>query len=125
MIALLTAIKTYWIAITLCSLTGITLLSIYPLPELPVLPVVSGGDKIQHLLAYAVLVFPVALRKPNSWLLIALFFIVWSGGIELLQPYVNRHAKWLDMAANTAGIVCGLLAAQVINNMASVGHSRQ
>ena len=35
------------------------------------------------------------------------FFIFWGGGIELLQPYVNRHGEWLDFAANSLGVVFG------------------
>jgi hypothetical protein len=60
--------------------------------------------------------FPTALRKPKNWKLISLFFIAYSGAIEILQPYVNRYGEWLDMAANTTGIACGLLLAQLIIN---------
>jgi VanZ family protein len=40
-------------------------------------------------------------------------FIAWGGVIELIQPYVNRHASLLDLAANTAGIAFGLLAVKL------------
>jgi len=40
---------------------------------------------------------------------IAMFFLGWSGGIELIQPYVNRYAEWGDFAANAAGLACGWL----------------
>ena len=112
MIKLLTFIRTYWIPITLFILTVITALSLWPLKNLPPIP---GSDKIQHFIAYAALMFPIALCKPKYWLLIGLFFIGWSGTIELLQPYVNRYGEWMDMAANSIGVVCGLLAAQLIN----------
>ncbi len=112
MITLLTFIRTYWISITLFTLAVITVLSLRPLEELPS---VSGSDKTHHLIAYAALMLPTALRKPNYWPLICLFFIGWSGGIELLQPYVNRYGEWQDMAANITGIVLGLLAVQLIS----------
>ncbi len=112
MITLLTFIRTYWIFITLFTLAVITVLSLRPLEELPS---VSGSDKTHHLIAYAALMLPTALRKPNYWPLICLFFIGWSGGIELLQPYVNRYGDWQDLAANTTGIVLGLLAVQLIS----------
>ncbi|MBT8151712.1 MAG: VanZ family protein [Pseudomonadales bacterium] len=112
MITLLTAIKTYWIAITLFTLTVITLLSLYPLESLPAVP---GSDKTHHFIAYGALMFPTALRKPKYWPLIGLFFICWSGLLELLQPYVNRYGEWLDLAANTAGLICGLLLVQLLN----------
>jgi VanZ family protein len=106
-----TYIKSYWIALTLFTLVVITILSLWPLENLPSVP---GSDKIQHFIAYAVLVFPTALRKPNHWKKIGLFFIIFSGIIELLQPYVNRYGEWQDMAANTTGVVCGILIAELI-----------
>ena len=111
MITLLSFIRTYWISITLFTLAVITVLSLSPLEELPS---VSGSDKAHHLIAYAALMFPTALRKPNYWPLIGLFFICWSGAIELLQPYVNRYGEWQDMTANITGLVFGLLAVKLI-----------
>ena len=58
---------------------------------------------------------PTALRKPTRWVLFGLFFIAYSGAIELLQPYVNRYGEWNDMLANTAGIICGLFIAEIVN----------
>jgi len=98
--------------ISLFILTVITLLSLYPLESLPSVP---GSDKTHHFIAYAVLMFPAALKKPKYLPFIVLFFVSWSGAIELIQPYANRYGEWLDLAANTAGIVCGLLIALVVN----------
>lgn len=121
MIRLLTIIKTNWIVFTLCTLAVITTLSLWPLEKLPSAP---GTDKTHHLIAYAVLMFPTALRKPNKWILFGLLFISYSGAIELFQPYVNRYGEWLDMAANTAGVVCGLIIAELINNFfPAISHS--
>ncbi|WNZ54215.1 VanZ family protein [Microbulbifer sp. MKSA007] len=89
----------------------ITSLSLFPLPEVPNIP---GTDKTNHLIAYSALMFPVALRRPSYWWLIGLFFVLWSGGIELLQPYVNRTGEWLDFVANTAGILSGALIAWML-----------
>lgn len=112
MISLLTIIRTYWVTVSFFILTVITILSLYPLESLPSVP---GGDKTHHFIAYGALMFPTALRKPNYWPFIGLFFVFWSGGIELLQPYVNRYGEWLDMAANITGLGCGLLLAQFVN----------
>jgi VanZ family protein len=123
MIKLMTFIRSHWIVITLITLAAITALSLWPLEKLPSVP---GSDKIHHLIAYAALMFPTVLRKPNYWPLIGLIFISWSGAIELLQPYVNRYGEWPDMTANTIGLVCGLLAAQLINRFFPVkldGHT--
>lgn len=107
---LINVIRSYWLAITLINILGITLLSLWPLEKLPSVP---GTDKTHHLVAYAFLMFPVALRKPPKWLLFGLVFICYSGVIELLQPYVNRYGEWLDMAANSAGVVLGILIAKL------------
>lgn len=106
----LAQIKKQWIILTLFTLIAITALSLWPLDTLPAFP---GSDKTHHFIAYALLVFPTALRKPPHWKLIALFFIAYSGVIELIQPYVNRYGEWLDLAANAGGILCGLLIAQL------------
>lgn len=101
-------ISTHWAAFTLFMLVAITALSFWPLPSLPPVP---GNDKTLHLVAYAALMFPVALRRPGYWTWLGLCFIAYSGIIELLQPYVNRYGQWSDLAANAIGIVCGLLLA--------------
>lgn len=105
-------IKTYWQIITLLMLAGIACLSLWPAHQLPAVP---GSDKTHHFIAYALLMLPVALRKPQHWLIIGLFFIGFSGAIELIQPYVNRYGEWLDMAANSLGLLFGWLLGQAIN----------
>ncbi|HEY9767914.1 MAG TPA: VanZ family protein [Coleofasciculaceae cyanobacterium] len=111
MIALLVSIRKYWIFTTLFILTVITVLSVWPLKSLPPVP---GTDKAHHFIAYAALMIPTALRKPNYWLIISLFFIAWSGAIELIQPYVNRYGEFKDLTANVAGLGCGFLAVKII-----------
>ena len=99
-------VKPYWAVITLFILFVITFLSLLPMDELPK---VAGSDKLHHLLAYAGLMFWVALRKPKYWLALLLFFVVWGGAIELIQPYVNRYAEWLDFFVNSVGLLLGVL----------------
>ena len=111
MIKLLAFVRANWVALTLVNLLIITTLSLWPLETLPSVP---GTDKTHHLIAYAALMFPTALRRPNKWMMIGLLFIAYSGAIELLQPYVNRYGEWLDMAANTLGVICGLIVAELI-----------
>lgn len=111
MIKLLDFIRENWVALTLIALAGITLLSLWPLKELPAVP---GTDKTLHLIAYAVLMFPTALRKPKKWIFFGFSFIAYSGIIELIQPYVNRSGDWLDWGANATGVACGLIGAELI-----------
>ncbi len=42
------------------------------------------------------------------------FFFCWSGAIELIQPYVNRFGEWLDLAANTGGLISGFIIARIM-----------
>lgn len=112
MFRVLLFIRRHWLAITLCNLLAITLLSLWPVESLPAVP---GSDKAHHLLAYAVLVFPSALHKFRHRLLLGLLFLVWSGAIELIQPHVNRYGEWWDLAANAAGLVLGYSVARWLN----------
>ncbi len=114
MITLITIVKKHWIAITLLILTAISVLSLWPLENLPSVP---GSDKTHHFLAYAALMFPTALRRPNYWKVIGLFFIIYSGAIEIVQPYVNRYGEWLDLLANAGGLFCGLVIATFFVNL--------
>ncbi|MBF0219919.1 MAG: VanZ family protein [Gammaproteobacteria bacterium] len=113
---LFSSIRIYWLQLTVILLATITTLSLLPLEQLPDAP---GGDKLHHLVAYAALMLPVALRKPRGWLWLGLAFILWSGGIELIQPYVNRYGEWLDLLANAAGIFSGTLIAMLVNRFAA------
>lgn len=114
MLKFISLIKDHWVAFTLLILIAITILSLWPLKNLPLVP---GTDKTHHFIAYAALMFPTALRKPDKWIIYGLLFIAYSGVIELVQPYVNRYGEWLDMAANTLGVFCGLIIAFLINRM--------
>ena len=104
-------IADYWFILSLFLLAIITVLSLSPLPELPKVP---GGDKLHHLVAYASLAIPIAIagtrRKGHPKLImVLLFYILWSGGIEILQPYLNRYGEWPDFFANALGVVSGAL----------------
>lgn len=104
-------IHSHWKLISAVILILITVLSLTPQPHLPPVP---GTDKAHHFIAYAALMFAVGFTKPKNWLFIGLFFVAWSGCIELIQPYVNRYGEWLDLAANTGGLVCGFVIAQIL-----------
>jgi len=114
--SLLQLIRKYWIALSILLVAIIASLSLSPLPHLPGVP---GSDKTHHFIAYSVLVLPLMLKKPNNWVAVFTLYILLSGAIELIQPYVNRYGEWLDMAANIGGLVCGSLVAYLINRFAS------
>lgn len=85
--------------------------SLFPLSELPPIP---GSDKTHHLIAYAVLAFPVSVARPQRWLWGLVGFLLFSGAIELVQPYVNRYGEWADLFANGLGLLIGAISAQVL-----------
>ena len=113
MLKLISLIKKHWLSLTVIILFSITVLSLSPLPKLPEVP---GTDKTHHFLAYGTLTLPISLRKPKFWRLIACLFIIYSGMIELIQPYMNRYAEWLDLVANAGGVVCGLILGALLNS---------
>lgn len=110
-VSVLSLVKQRWAILSLLVLSLITVLSLAPVPNVPSVP---GSDKTHHLVAYFLLMFPIALRRPNNWLLIGVFFFCWSGAIELVQPYVNRYGEWLDLAANTSGMLLACLIAYLL-----------
>ena len=96
----------HWQRIVAAALLAVTLLSLLPLPELP-LPDAAASDKLHHLLAYAALAIPVAAARPRRWVWILMLLLAWSGMIELVQPFVNRHRELADLAANATGLAFG------------------
>ncbi|MFT6854186.1 MAG: hypothetical protein ACJA0X_000142 [Cyclobacteriaceae bacterium] len=105
--SLLRLIIKFWISLTAVLLIIIAVTSLIPLPELPEIP---GNDKTLHLLAYIALSGPSGIAKPKSWwIILPLFFILFSGAIELIQPFVNRYGEWLDLLANASGVLMGTL----------------
>lgn len=105
LIALINFINRFWLAITAVILVLITAGSLFPVDYLPPAP---GSDKTHHFIGYCALMLPTALRRPKYWLVIALGIIAWSGLIELIQPHVNRYGEWLDLAANSVGVLIAI-----------------
>ncbi len=92
----------------------ITLLSLVPVAQLPSAP---GSDKTHHLIAYFALALPVSLKGGPKWFFLLPVFVLWSGAIELIQPFVNRYGEWLDLAANATGVALGALAGVVLRRL--------
>lgn len=111
---MLDLIQKYWLLLTGCILLVISVLSLAPLDELPPVP---GTDKTHHFVAYMALMLPAALRKPKYWWVLALCFVAYSGLIELLQPYVNRYGEWLDLFANSLGVLVGTTVGLCLRNL--------
>lgn len=72
------------------------------------------SDKLLHFVAYGVMVLPVSLDRIFPQLLVFVIAFIYGGGIELVQPFWGREADIMDLWANTAGIIFGILIARGI-----------
>lgn len=80
--------------------------------DLPAVPRILAGDKLQHLLAYAVLMFfsgrffkSLSRSHLKGWLFGFIFTVGFGFLMEIGQETLSlsRHADWKDLVANTIG----------------------
>jgi VanZ family protein len=90
----------------------VTLLSLFPAEQLPN---VQGNDKLHHFIAYAAVIFTLAIVRKHLALWLSPAIVLYSGLIELLQPFSNRYAEWADFGANSLGVVIGLLIGTIMS----------
>jgi VanZ family protein len=98
-----------WVAAVL-SVVALSLMPPAPLPELP-----SGGDKVEHFLAYGLLAMGAVqlFATRAAWLLLAVGLVAMGVGLEYAQgAYTdNRMQDPFDALANTLGVIAGLATA--------------
>ncbi len=68
----------------------------------------GSADKAMHIIAYAIIVLPLALVRSRTRIWSAVGILIWSGCIELLQPLFGRSSSVSDVIANASGILLGL-----------------
>lgn len=106
-------------ALLLCTViaAAIAVLSLIPVAELPgpAQPQSTRAALNQHMLAYAVLVFPALATRPAAalWLLPAA--VAYGAAIELLQPLVGRERSAADMLANAIGAGIGAVLGTTVH----------
>ena len=71
-------------------------------------------DKLLHFIAYGVMVIPVSLERVYPQFLVFLIALAYGGFIELIQPFWGRDADIIDVWANIAGVIFGILIARGI-----------
>lgn len=67
----------------------------------------DGVDKFYHVLAFAILAFPISIVRPKLALWVGVGVIAYGGVIELVQPAFGRQAEWADFMADGIGAVLG------------------
>ena len=73
------------------------------------LTVVSGSDKLYHLLSFAILTFTIAMVRPKAVWWILILSLIFGGAIEVLQPLVNRSFEVADFSVDECGALLGIL----------------
>lgn len=96
------------VLIALCILVG-TLWPAGP-PDVPF----TLRDKLLHLLAFALLILPMALTDGRRAVRLAPICIAFGAAIEVIQPAFGRGAEWLDLLADALGVGLGLGAGWVL-----------
>jgi hypothetical protein len=84
---------------------AIALLTLTPAVEPP--PGPDGADKAYHFIAFAGLVLPIALLRPQALVWMIPTALLYGAGIEVIQPFVNRSRDLSDFFADAAGILAG------------------
>jgi VanZ family protein len=95
-----------------------------PLGELPL---VAGGDKAHHLLAYAALAlllgFALLFTFPRRWWLpwgVLVVGMCYGAIDELTQSWVGRTAEFDDWIADAVGTAAGILPVLIVQRLLDV-----
>lgn len=90
------------------ALISVLMLALWPSPAS--LPVQTGWDKADHVLAFVVLGI-IGLRVwPQAQMRVSAGLLAYGGLIEVLQSLTKyRQADWHDLAADAIGIALALL----------------
>ena len=97
------------IPLTLIVTAVLTVAMLWPINQPP--PAPDGTDKIVHLIAFAVLAFPLARTGRIGLTPVVVGASVFGGVIEIVQPSFGRSADMQDWIADIAGVVLGIVLA--------------
>ena len=107
------------LAIGLSSLIaiGIAVLTLTPASAPPLGPI-AQSDKVYHVVAFAVLAFPIAFLRP-SWLILTVpVYMAFGGLIEIVQPFVGRDRSLTDWVADLIGLGIGVAVGRTVAHVA-------
>ena len=99
--------RTAWLLLSFGLAATIAALTLMPQASMPVGP--QGIDKLYHVAAFAALVFPTALLRPQWCLHAGCLTILYGGMIEVIQPSFGRSSSVSDFLADIVGVATGIL----------------
>jgi VanZ family protein len=108
--------KKIWLNIGWSLVIAVIVLSLIPAP---MIQTVDNGDKVEHIIAYFVLMlwFAQIYHTPRQRIQCMIGFLLLGAVLEILQGLSGiRQADWVDMVANSVGVV---LAWQLTNKQYS------
>ena len=88
---------------------GLFIILLATLTPADMLPPAPGTDKTHHILGFGGWALLCAFGPLRRFLLLSFIIILIGGAIELIQPYVNRYADWLDFYANACGVLLAII----------------
>ncbi len=107
--------RTAWITVLLTAAVAVLIGFLTLMPEGTLGRHVPWGDKVNHAIAFAVLILPIAALKP-TWLPAAIIVMLTYGwAIELIQPHVGRTRDVADWVADAAGLFVGAISGSFIS----------
>jgi len=101
------------IVITIVILSVLTIGMLWPLEPSPIH--LANIDRFIHVIAFAILSFPLIYTNRLNFLTVLIIFSVFGGTIEIIQPLSGRSAEIYDWVANIAGIFSGLFLVRAYN----------
>ena len=105
-------LKLFDIYLTIVLALIILIGALTPVSEVAAAP--AGTDKIIHIVAFAALVFPLALTKRIGLFPLLIFASLFGGITEVIQTSVARNADINDWFADIFGIACSIGIAKCI-----------
>lgn len=108
-------VRALWLGSTIAIALLIAVTTLMPTPHMP-----HGGyhlDKLAHMAAFFVLVFPTAALWPRVTAWIGLLAVLYGGAIEVIQPYTGRSAEFADLLADGIGVALGIIVGTTLRRI--------
>lgn len=99
-------IRASWLILSIGIGTSIAVLTLMPQSQMPKAP--QGLDKLYHALAFAGLVLPTGVLRPDRRRIAVPLAVAYGALIELVQSQVGRSAEFADLLADGLGVMAGI-----------------